>query len=293
METGFKGIINWINFPILHIGDAAVTLGKVGLAICIFLGALIVSAVSQRLLRKRLYKQLKLTSAAVYSLSRIIHYSFLVLGVFLAAQCIGLNFSTLAVTFGFLGVGIGFGLQNITSNFISGIILLFERPIGVGDLIKHGDSIAEVLSINMRSTIIRTFDNVTIVVPNTKFIENDVINWSMDDPRIRLHCPIGVAYGSNVDLVNQVLLNIANEHSEVLNEPSAEVRFLEFGDSSLNFDLLIWTARPDNQKVLRSEINFMIDKAFRENGIRISFPQLDLHVQMTPAIEALSKKKEK
>lgn len=289
MESQFSNIIQWVNMPIFHIGETPVTIGGIGIGICIFLGSLVVSFIFQRIVANQLRKQAKLNDSSVYALNRIVHYSVVVFGVVLAAQCVGLNFGTLAVAFGFLGVGIGFGLQNITSNFISGLILLFERPIGVGDLIKHGDSIAEVISINMRATIIRTFDNVTIVVPNSKFIENDVLNWSIDDPRVRIHCPVGVAYGSDTAKVKQVLLDVAARHGEVLESPVPEVRFLEFGDSSLNFDLLVWTASPQNQKVLRSDLNFMIDQAFRENHIRIPFPQRDIHVQAAPGLEMLSK----
>lgn len=281
--------INLINFPIFRIGDTPVTLGGILIGMCLFVGALILSSILQKVLGNHLRKKGRIRNSVIYSLNRIIHYSFLVLGVVMAAQCVGLNFGTLAVTFGFLSVGIGFGLQNITSNFISGLILLFERPIGVGDLIRHGDNNAEVISINMRSTIIRTFDNVTVVVPNSKFIENDVINWSRDDPKIRIHCPIGVAYGTDVQAVRTVLLDIAKEYKEVLNNPAPEVRLLEFGDSSVNFDLMVWTAKPENQKTLRSEINFRIDEVFKQKEIRIPFPQRDLHLQMTPAVEALAK----
>lgn len=289
-QSGTDRFVELINIPIFHIGETPVTFGGVGAGLCVFLLSLLISSIIQRVLRNHLKEKSKVSGSVVYSLNRIVHYLFLVLGVVMAAQCVGLNFGTLAVTFGFLGVGIGFGLQNLTSNFISGLILLIERPIGVGDLIKYGDAIAEVVRINMRSTMIRTFDNVTVIVPNSKFIENEVINWSIDDPKIRLHCPVGVMYGSDVQMVKKVLLQVAKEHGEVAVDPKPEVRFLEFGDSSLNFDLLVWTMRPDNQKVLRSEINFMIDKAFKENNIKIPFPQRDLHVQMTPAIEMLSKK---
>ncbi len=294
MSANLESIFKVINYPIFHIGDTAVTIGGVGVGIIIFIGALIVSSITQKIISIRLKKRRrKVSSSVIYSLNRIVHYTFVVLGVFLAAQCVGLNFSTLAVTFGFLSVGIGFGLQNVTSNFISGLILLFERPVGVGDLIKHGDSIAEVKSINMRSTSIRTFDNVTVIVPNSKFIENDVLNWSIEDPRIRIHCPVGVAYGSDVELVRQTLLDVAEANPDVLNDPKPEVRFLEFGDSSLNFDLLVWTGTPEKQRILRSDINFKIDAAFREKDIRIPFPQRDLHLQMTPAIEVLQPKSSK
>ncbi|MCA9399157.1 MAG: mechanosensitive ion channel, partial [Candidatus Omnitrophica bacterium] len=230
--------------------------------------------------------------ATLYAIRRILHYVFICVAIVLAAQCVGLNFGTLAVAFGFLGVGIGLGLQNITANFVSGLILLLERPVRIGDLINIDGKISEVIGINMRVTVVRTFDNVTVLVPNTKLVENEVINWTVDDPRTRIHCPVGVAYGSDTTKVKEVLLAVAKNHKDVLEKPEPEVRFLEFGDSSLNFDLLIWTSKPENQKVLRSDINFMIDAAFREHDIKIPFPQRDIHLQMTPAVEKLSESKE-
>jgi len=289
MNQNAEDITQWVNAPIFHIGETPVTFGGVGAGICILLGSLIISSIVQRVIAGHLRKKANLSTSVIYALRRIIHYCFIVLGIVLAAQCVGLNFGTLAVAFGFLGVGIGFGLQNLTSNFISGLILLFERPIGVGDLVNVDDKIAEVLSINMRSTMVRTFDHVMIIVPNSKLIENNVINWSIGDLKIRIHCPVGVAYGSDTKRVEAILLEIARKQEYVLDEPKPEVRFLEFGDSSLNFDLLVWTAKPDNQKRLRSDINFAIDAAFRENDITIPFPQRDLHLKMTPAMEMLAK----
>ena len=286
-------LIQWMNVPLFHVGQTAVTFGSLGAGILIFIGMLILSSAVQVLLNKHLRSRRNFSTSMIYAFNRIIHYLFIIVGIVLAAQCIGLNFGTLAVVFGFLGVGIGFGLQNMTANFISGLILLIERPIGVGDLVDVDNKIAEVKSINMRSTTVRTFDNVTVIVPNSKFIENNVINWTFEDPRVRLHCPVGVAYGSDVQKVKEVLLGVAMDHPEVMQEPVPEVRFLEFADSSLNFDLLIWTPRPENQKILRSEINFLIDAAFRKHNIHIPFPQRDLHLQMSPAVEQLSGRKKK
>jgi len=151
------------------------------------------------------------------------------------------------------------------------------------------DRTAEVVSITLRSTMVRTFDNVTIILPNSKFIENEIINWTVGDPKIRVHCPVGVAYGSDEKKVREVLIALARQNPKVLEQPGPDVRFLEFGDSSLNFDLLVWTGNPENQKTLRSEINFAIAEAFREHGLAIPFPQLDLHLQLTPAVEKLIK----
>jgi len=281
-------ILSWVNKPLFNINGHPVTFGGICAGILIFLATLIVSAIVQRAVGIHLKRNPRLSHSVIYAMRRIIHYAFIVLGFLLAAQCVGLDLGTLAVAFGFLGVGIGFGLQNITANFVSGLILLIERPIGIGDFVDINGKVAEVLNINMRSTTVRTFDNVTIIVPNSTFIENDVINWSIEDPRIRIHCPVGVAYGSDTAKVKEILLNVARGNTDVLETPTPEVRFLEFGDSSLNFDLLVWTAKPENQKILRSNINFAIDQAFRDNDIRIPFPQRDVHIQMTPAMEVLS-----
>jgi small-conductance mechanosensitive channel len=139
----------------------------------------------------------------------------------------------------------------------------------------------------MRSTIIETLDLVAIVVPNSKFIESSVINWSCGDPRVRVHCPVGVAYGSDIAKVKAALLSVANENREVLKEPVPEVHFLSFGDSALNFELLAWTGNAVRQFALRSDLNFAIDAAFRKSGVEIPFPQRDLNLKATPAAAEL------
>jgi len=288
--AAFENFTQLVNAPLFHIGQTPVTLGGVGLAILIFVGSLFVSAVVQRIIGVRLSKNLNLSSGISYALQRMLHYLIICLGIVLAAQCIGFNLGSLAVAFGFLGVGVGFGLQNITSNFIAGLILLLERPIGVDDFVSVEGQMGTVVNINMRSTIIRTLDNVSIIVPNSKFVENPVINWSHGDPKVRIHCPVGVAYGSDVSKVKETLLSVARANSKVLQYPEPEVRFLEFGDSSLNFMLYVWMDNPEKQFFLHSEINYAIDEAFRKAGIHIPFPQRDLHLQMTPAVEKLAKR---
>lgn len=293
MENQTESIFTLLNRPIVHIGETPVTFGGIGTAIVVFFVTLIISSIVQKIIFSRLKKSGKMNLSMIFALNRILHYVILVVGVVLASQCIGLNFGTLAVAFGFLGVGVGLGLQNLTSNFVSGLILLIERPIGIGDWVDIDGKIAEVKTINMRATVVRTLDNVTVIIPNAKFIENNVINWSVEDPRVRLHCPVGVAYGSDVDKVKKILVGVAHEHGNILKEPAPEVRFLEFGDSSLNFDLLIWTDCPQSQIALRSDVNFMIDRAFRENAVQIPFPQRDVHIKMTPEVERVFKKEEK
>ncbi len=195
------------------------------------------------------------------------------------------------MAFGFLGVGIGLGLQNITSNFTAGLLLLIERPVAVGDFVNVEGQIGRVTDINMRATRIRTQDNIVIIVPNSKFVDNPVINWSIEDQRVRLHNPVGVAYGSDIQKVTEALMAVAVNHPDVLNSPEPEVRFLGFGNSSLDFDLLYWIDEPRTQFRVQSQINYQIDDAFRREGITIPFPQRDLHLKMGDAVDLLAQRR--
>ncbi|SES90376.1 Mechanosensitive ion channel [Salinibacillus kushneri] len=196
---------------------------------------------------------------------------------------VGIDLSALTVFAGVVGVGIGFGMQNIASNFISGIILLFERPIKVGDRVIVNDILGYVEKINMRATIIRTIDNEHIIVPNSYFLEEHVVNRSYSDPNLRLRIPIGVAYGSDVEKVRDLLLQVAQEeaaaYENILSDPEPFVYFSGFGDSSLDFELFIWIANPDQLIITKSNINFRINNILKENNIEIPFPQRDLHIR--------------
>ena len=196
------------------------------------------------------------------------------------------------MVFGLLSVGIGFGLQNVASNFVSGLIILFERPIKIGDRITIGDVLGDVENISLRATLIRTMDNISIIVPNSEFISSRVINWSHRDPKIRVHIPVGVAYGSDVPLVIKSLLEVAENHPEVLKEPPPKFWFNEFGNSSLNFELLVWVPDPKRRPDIISELNKGIDEIFRKNKIQIPFPQRDLHIRSSVPIEALTQNKD-
>lgn len=180
---------------------------------------------------------------------------------------------------GTVGIGIGFGLQEIAKNFISGIILLVERPIKVGDHIDLGGLPGKVEAIKARGTVITTFDNISVVVPNSDFITKQVTNWSYNDKTIRCCVNVGVAYGSNVDIVKRSLLEVAQDHNNVLKRPAPSVQFSEFGDNSLVFKLYFWTDDAQARFTLLSDIHYMIDKIFRERNIVISFPQRDIHLK--------------
>jgi small-conductance mechanosensitive channel len=183
----------------------------------------------------------------------------------------------LAVIFGLLSVGIGFGLQNVTSNFVAGLILLFERPIKVGDRVTIGELEGDVLEINIRSTTVRSLKNISIIVPNSDFVSSKVINWSHGDPKIRLEIEVGVSYNSDLDTVLRVLKEVASENREVLDNPKPDVLLWEFGDSAWIMMLRVWIDNPKRHPLVRSDINCAIVRSFRNNGIEIPFPQRDLH----------------
>jgi small-conductance mechanosensitive channel len=210
----------------------------------------------------------------------IIRYFILVLGLIIVMQTVGINLSTLTILAGALGVGIGFGLQNITNNFVSGIIILFERPIKVGDRIQVGDVYGDVVSISMRSTTVVTNDNISVIVPNSEFISSTVVNWSHTDRNVRFNIPVGVAYKEDPEKVRDLLLQIAGNEEGVLKKPVPDVLFDEFGDSSLNFNLRVWTdTYTTTPGILKSRLYFEIFKKFKEQNIEIPFPQRDLHIK--------------
>lgn len=257
-------------------GNKITILGMIELVVVI-LCFLVFSKIFRRFLRKRILPRFKLAESAQFVVLRIVHYILVIIGLLVAINLVGIQMTSLAVIFGLLGVGIAFGLQNITSNFVSGIILLFERPISVSDYIEVGGAVGHVENISIRSTKVVTHDNITLIVPNSKFIEGTVTNWSVGDPKVRLNIPIGVAYGSDTQLVKKLLLEVADKHPDIIKEPKPDVLFKEFADSSLNFELKVWTLNPMARFRIISDINFAIDAIFRENKVTIPFPQQDVH----------------
>ncbi|MBD3184507.1 mechanosensitive ion channel [Candidatus Poribacteria bacterium] len=270
----FREIFEIKLFPL---GEKPITLAIIIELILVLLGFLLISKLVRRILKKRILPRFKMADGAQFVIQRIIHYILMVIGFLFAINLVGIQLNSLTVIFGLVGVGIAFGLQNITSNFVSGIILLFERPVSVGDYIDVGDTSGVVESIDMRSTTIITLDNITLIVPNSKFIEDTVTNWSVGDPKVRIKIPVGVAYGSDTELVTKLLLEVAEKHTEVLDNPKPDVLFSEFGDSSLNFILRTWIISPRRKLPITSDLNYAIDKAFRDHDVTIPFPQRDVH----------------
>jgi len=215
-----------------------------------------------------------------HSITTISIYLLWGLGIVMALSVLGVSSTSLAVIFGALSIGIGFGLQNIFNNFISGIILLLERPIQVGDAIEIGGVWAEVKKINIRATIVQTFDNASLIIPNSEFISNQVTNWSFKEPSLRRKVTVGVAYGSDVELVRETLLEIADRAPYILKKPKPDVLFDDHGDSALIFILRYWTTIKYYYTTSTS-IRFAIDRLFKERNIEIAFPQRDIHIRST------------
>ena len=248
----------------------------VGLLILVFW----LSSRTKRFLFNRFLVHSGLDRSLQYAISQIASNVVLVVGILIVLQNTGIHLEALTVFAGAVGVGIGFGLQNITSNFISGLVILAERPITIGDRVEVGGVTGQVVRIRARSTVVVTNDNITTIVPNQKFIDSPVTNWTYGDPRVRFRIPVGVAYGSDVELVRQKLVEAAEEDPHTLEDPAPSVFFVAFGDSSLNFELVAWSDEMSHRpRRYRSDLNFAIDKKFREAGIEIPFPQRDLHIR--------------
>ena len=279
LSTILNTLDHFFTYPLFTINQTPITLSSLSFFAFIMCGFWMMNTLVRRFLRNQLLKHSKMPKATQYTLTRIIQYVLLFVGTVIAFQIIGIDLSGLAVIFGFLSVGIGFGLQNLTSNFIAGLMLLFEQHIQVGDRITVGDTEGDVTEINIRSTTIRSLNNVAIVVPNSEFISSTVINWSHGDPKTRLEIEVGVSYNSDLDKVMNSLLEAAKEHPLILPHPEPKSWLMSFGDSAWNMRLLAWVEDPQGRRQVQSEINCAIVKKFRKNGVEIPFPQRDLHLR--------------
>jgi small-conductance mechanosensitive channel len=256
----------------------SLTLVQVFLLVALLLGIFWISARTKSFLFNRFLVNSGLDRSLQYAISQIVSNIVLVVGVFIVLDNAGIHLGTLTVFAGAVGVGIGFGLQNIASNFISGLVILAERPITIGDRVEVAGVAGQVQQIRARSTVILTNDNITMIVPNTKFIDSPVTNWTYGDPRVRFRIPIGVAYGSDLEKVRNALVEVAQENSHVLPQPEPTVFLETFGDSSINLELVVWSKEMSYRpRRFRSDLNFAIAQKLREAGIEIPSPQRDLH----------------
>lgn len=283
-------LISSFTSPILTLNRNNYSLGDLLILVGLLLGLVIFSRLAANLLKSRILTTTGMRRGIQEAIAILTQYSLIFIGALVILQLWGLNLSSLTILASALGIGIGFGLQDLAKNFGSGLVLVFERPLQVGDFIQVGELYGTVERIGGRSTEIRTLDHVSIIVPNSRFLEQEVINWSHGNPMSRLHLPVGVAYTADPALVRTALLKTVEQYPQVLASPAPQVFFKGFGDNSLDFELLVWTREPQRQFVLKSDLYFRIFEVFRSHQIEIPFPQRDLHLrsghlQLSPALE--------
>jgi small-conductance mechanosensitive channel len=276
---------HYLIHPLFKLGGLPVTLlFLVKVAIFLVL-LLLVSHFTMLVLQKRVLTHTPLAIGQQYAVARVISYLVFILGLMIGLESAGLNLSSLVVVGSALGIGVGFGLQAVVGNFVAGLILLVEQPVKLGDRIEVGNTYGDVVAMRGRSTWVRTNDNVVIIVPNSEFINQRVTNWTANDRLVRIALPLGVSYASDPAMVREVILGVARSHPDVLSGPSPEVVFLNFGESSLDFELRIWTVQQVQTPIrLKSDLYFAIFSAFREKGIELPFPQRDLHLRSIPEL---------
>jgi small-conductance mechanosensitive channel len=229
--------------------------------------------------------RMDLRRGVAVTVGSLLRYALIAVAFLVAMAAIGIDLSNLAILGGALGVGIGFGLQNIVNNFISGLLLAFERPIGIGDTVQVGPHTGDVKEIGIRASVIRTFDGAEVIVPNLELITKDVVNWTRTGTRRRIEIPVGAAYGTDPERVIKLLLEVAEQHPDVRANPAPVALFTGFGDSALTFVLRAWTDSLDWPKV-RSDLTVGTNTALRDACIEVPFPQRDLHLRSVD-IEAL------
>jgi small-conductance mechanosensitive channel len=269
----------FLNFRLFEINKTAITPSSILMFLVFIALFAVTSRVLQRVLKTQVFSRMSIDMGMQYTLTRITHYLIMIIGAVVAFQFIGIDLTGLAIILGFLSVGIGFGLQNITSNFVAGLILLLERPIKVGDRIMVGNQEGDVVEINMRSTTIRTLNNVAVIVPNSEFVSAKLENWSYGDETVRMDVNVGVSYESDLETVVRSLREVAAEHPEVLKNPAPDVLHIGFGDSAWNMRLRVWLGDSQRHLEVQSEINCAIVRKFQQNRVEIPFPQRDLHIR--------------
>lgn len=275
--------MEFLNQPIIHISDTQVlTLGQILLGIAFLLFAWFVCLWVSRFLANRILNRTKLNPDNLAVIQRIIFFGLLVFVTMAVLTYMKIPLTAFAFISGAVAIGVGFGARNIIENFLSGWILMSERPIRIGDVIDLDGHLGTVVTIGHRSTLVKRNDGAHIVVPNSQILESRLINWSLIDPYIRTSVRVGVAYGTDVALVDRLLHQVAAEHSHVKDDPKPVVVFDDFGDSALQFDLFVWVtiSAGKEMRVIRSELRHAIDALFKSEGVVIAFPQQDVHLHV-------------
>ena len=279
-EAVSRDLLSLLNYPIFTLSGTTVTPITIALILALSLLLVWLSGRAKRLLVHRLLARTRMDIGARQAIGTISRYIVLFLGFLIILQTVGINLTALTVLAGAVGVGSGFGMQNIANNFISGLIILFERPIKVGDRVEVDDVSGDVKKIGARSTVILTNDNVSIIVPNSKFISETVVNWSLANNIVRFKRPVTVSSDCDIDFVMNSLLEIAKENEAVLEDPAPSVRLTELASDGLTFELRAWSSislhRP---QLLKSDVNLEIVKKFRAGNVEMPYPQRDLRIR--------------
>jgi small-conductance mechanosensitive channel len=271
-----------LNYKLFTISGTEISLLTILIMIVVVWGSAKLAQFARNYFNKTVFPRFKIEEGLRFSLSKIIGYLIIALGAFIALQGLGIKLSALAVFAGFLGVGIGFGMQNIVANIVSGFVILFERPIKEGDMVRLRETIGFVHKINLRASIIRTIYNEHLIVPNSDFINGVVENMSYEDLKLRVSIKVGVAYGTDPHLVKEALVEAAQLTEGVMEYPIPAVFFRNFGDSALDFELLAWISDPSQRFIIESDLRCSIVAVFREKDIIIAFPQRDVWIRTTP-----------
>lgn len=280
IEQIVVAIKSYLSIHLFNIGQTNITLWLVLNVIFFVILLIYLTGKLKKWILELLQKKSHVSTGVGEAIATIVRYIFVVIGCIVILQTMGIDLSSLVVLAGALGVGLGFGLQNIVNNLLSGIIILFERPIKVGDRVVVGEVQGNVTEIKIRSTTVVTNSNIAIIIPNSQFISEQVTNLSYTDDRIRYDIPIGVGYNSDPNIVKKALLEVAEEEEGILPEPPPKALFLEFGDFTYNFVLRVWTSQYlKTPKAFYSQVNFKIWQKFKDYNIEVPFPQQDLHLR--------------
>jgi small-conductance mechanosensitive channel len=285
-ELGEKIRSLW-EFELWVVDDRGVTVRKVVIALVIFIIGLVLARLGTRFIKKRLSSSEHLDQTALSAIEKILYYFTLLVLLLVALRTVNIPLTVFTVFGGAIAIGLGFGAQNLLNNFISGFILMIERPVKLGDMIEVDNNYGIIEEIGSRCTRIRTAGNIHILVPNSSFLEKNIINWTLADQDIRTHITAGVVYGSDTRKVKQLMLKAAGEHGKVLENPEPFVLFNSFGDNALIFELYIWISikRLMDRRLIESDLRFIIDELFRNAGIVIAFPQRDIHIDTTKPLD--------
>ena len=267
-------------WPIIQTTDFRISAGSLAALVVLVLLLFWGSKRLQRWLSEGPMLRNRLDPGARLAVAAVVRYTVLLVGLLAIVQTVGIDLTTFNVMAGAIGIGVGFGLQNVVSNFIAGLIIMFERPVKIGDRIVVGGVAGNVVDIGARSTTVLDNDNIAVIVPNSKFITEDVINWKYNDDSVRFHVPVSVAYGTDAQLVKRVLLEVAQADPDVLDTPEPNVWLKAFGDDGVAFELMVWSATMvDRKGKLISQLNYAIYERFNAEGIEFPFPQRDLHIK--------------